>query len=133
MDVSCNHDFTHTGTSRLDLERGELVLLVSCDRCGGVVREVGRVSYHPQPRRLYVHLVELAARELGLDPARVERLRLAALRDDEGVEGLEGEVLQLCKARLGKASPAGSWRAEVVAAVERAWASHDRRLDRAAA
>jgi|GEM_PF-6486806 len=133
MDVSCNHRFSQTGVSRLARDSGELVLAVCCDRCGAQLREVGRIPYRPQPRRLYVHLVELTARELGLEQAKVERLRLAALREEPGIDGLEGEVLDLCKARLGKGVGRSSYRPEVRDAVQRAWERHDRRLDRAAA
>ena len=131
--MSCNHQTTHSGRSRYDRAGGQLLLEVVCDRCGAPIREVGSIPYVPQPRRLYVHLVELAARELGLEKARVERLRLAALREEPLDEGVEGEVLSLCRVRLGRGGRPAAYSPDVMTAVERAWELHDRRLDRAAA
>ena len=46
--VACAHDEFHSVTTRYDRERGVLVYLCTCDRCGQLVGEISRLSYRPR-------------------------------------------------------------------------------------
>jgi len=133
--MDCNHSGYRSGAARYLPSSGRLRLVVVCDSCGAELRELGSIPYRPQPRLLYIHLVELAARRLGLPQTRVAQLRLVALTGGEAAEPSERQLLALCRQRAegGQPSPRPSrYRRRVLRAVELAWAEHDHRLDRAA-
>jgi HD-GYP domain-containing protein (c-di-GMP phosphodiesterase class II) len=64
-----------------------------CDTCHAVCEEVAAVDYRPRARWFVGHLADLTARELGLEPARIARVRLAALLSDVGRDQIPPEIL----------------------------------------
>ena len=77
--MACDHSALRSGGARYLPDSGELQLTIVCDSCGAECERLERVEYRPRPRRLTGHLAELTARELGIDEARIARVRFAAL------------------------------------------------------
>jgi HD-GYP domain-containing protein (c-di-GMP phosphodiesterase class II) len=77
--MACDHSALRSGGARYLPATGQLHLMLVCDSCGGECQSLGRVDYQLRPRRLTAHLAELTARELGLEEARIARVRFAAL------------------------------------------------------
>jgi HD-GYP domain-containing protein (c-di-GMP phosphodiesterase class II) len=77
--MGCDHSALRSGGARYLPATRELQLVLVCDSCGSECESLGRVDYRLRPRRLTGHLAELTARELGLDEARIARVRFAAL------------------------------------------------------
>jgi HD-GYP domain-containing protein (c-di-GMP phosphodiesterase class II) len=77
--MACDHSALRSGGARYLRDSGELQLTIVCDSCGVECERLERVEYRPRPRRLACHLAELTARELGIDEARIARVRFAAL------------------------------------------------------
>jgi len=44
----CTHDGFHSVTTRYDRQRGVLICLWKCDRCGQLIGELRRLSYRPR-------------------------------------------------------------------------------------
>jgi HD-GYP domain-containing protein (c-di-GMP phosphodiesterase class II) len=77
--MACDHSALRSGGARYLPASGQLHLMLVCDSCGGECESLGSVDYQLRPRRLTGHLAELTARELGLEEARIARVRFAAL------------------------------------------------------
>jgi HD-GYP domain-containing protein (c-di-GMP phosphodiesterase class II) len=93
MGLACDHSGTHSGATRYDRESTELRLVLICDECGDECVELRRVEYAPHGRRFIRDLAVMVARELGLDEARIGRIRLAAMLCDVGREQIPREIL----------------------------------------
>src|ERR1700716_2648923 len=91
--MECDHLAPHSGAARYLRETSQLRLSLVCDQCGAERAEFGRIDYRPNGRRLIGQLAELTARELSLDDAQIERVRLAALVSDVGREQIPPEIL----------------------------------------
>jgi HD-GYP domain-containing protein (c-di-GMP phosphodiesterase class II) len=91
--VACDHSASHSGGARYLRSSDELELALICDACGQVRRELGRISYRLEPRRLVVQVAELIARELALDDDQAARVRFAALVCGVGRDHLPPTVL----------------------------------------
>jgi HD-GYP domain-containing protein (c-di-GMP phosphodiesterase class II) len=77
--MACDHSALRSGGARYLPATHQLALMLVCDSCGRECESLGHVEYELRPRRLTGHLAELTARELGLEEARVARVRFAAL------------------------------------------------------
>lgn len=67
--------------------------MLICDRCGGECGELERLEYAPHGHRFMRDLAELTARALGLDAARIGRIRLAAMLCDVGRQQIPSAIL----------------------------------------
>ena len=91
--MACDHSGPHSGECRYEAGLGQLSLVLVCERCGAVRRELASFNYRPRARRYAGHLVELTARELGLSELQVDRVRLAAMICDVARDQISQEVL----------------------------------------
>ncbi len=91
--MSCDHTSPRSGAARYLPESGVLRLVLVCDGCGSECDELGTMGYRPHGRRLVGQLAERTARELGLDEARIARVRLAAMVCDVGRDEIPPEIL----------------------------------------
>lgn len=89
----CSHEAPHTATATFDREAGFLRFALVCDRCGHERRELGALRHRVQARPHVNGLAERLARELGLDDATAERVRLAALVRDAGKQLLPQDIV----------------------------------------
>jgi HD-GYP domain-containing protein (c-di-GMP phosphodiesterase class II) len=93
--MTCEHSALRSGGSRYLAHSGQLALAMVCDSCGAECQSLGHVDYRPRPRRLAGHLAELTSRELGLEEARIARVRFAALVCGQCRDRIPSEIL--CK------------------------------------
>ena len=93
MARSCAHEGGHSAVGRYIAGAGRLRFLLVCDACGAERGDVDTVAYRPRPRPFANHPAERIARELGLEPRRAERVRLAALLCDIGAARIPTGVL----------------------------------------
>jgi HD-GYP domain-containing protein (c-di-GMP phosphodiesterase class II) len=93
MYVACDHSASHSGGARYLRGSNQLELALVCDGCGQVRRELGRIDYRLEPRRLVVQIAELIARELALDDDQAMRVRFAALVCGVGRDRVPASVL----------------------------------------
>ena len=91
--MACDHSGPHSGACRYLRGRGQLRLVLVCDRCGAERSELATLDYRPRGRRFVGHLAELTARELGLCEAQIARVRLAAMICDVGRDQIPSEIL----------------------------------------
>lgn len=91
--MTCEHSAPRSGAARYVPESGVLRLVLVCDACGSECAELGTLGYRPRGRRLVGQLAERTARELGLDEARIARVRLAAMVCDVGRDEIPPEIL----------------------------------------
>lgn len=91
--MTCDHSAPRSGAARYLPESGVLRLVLVCDQCGSECDELGTLGYRPHGRRLVGQLAEGTARELGLDEARISRVRLAAMVCDVGRDEIPPEIL----------------------------------------
>jgi HD-GYP domain-containing protein (c-di-GMP phosphodiesterase class II) len=93
MPAPCSHSGPHSAAARYHRDFGYLRFVLVCDRCGRERAELGTEVYrlHARPHR--DSLAERVARELGLPPDEIERVRLAALVRDVGKQHLPPGVL----------------------------------------
>jgi HD-GYP domain-containing protein (c-di-GMP phosphodiesterase class II) len=92
MPVRCSHAGGHSATARWSREHGFLRFVLVCDGCGAERGELGTQPYRVEARRHVNSLAERIGRELGLNAARQQRLRLAALMRDAGMQRLPVDI-----------------------------------------
>ncbi len=90
----CTHEAPHTATASFDREAGFLRFALVCDGCGHERRELGALRHRVEARPHVNGLAERVARGLGLDGALAERVRLAALVRDVGMQMLPGAIVE---------------------------------------
>jgi two-component system, cell cycle response regulator len=93
MARSCSHDGGHSAVGRYMRGPGRVRFLLVCDLCGAERGDIDSLAYRPRPRPFANHPAERIARTLGLEPATVDRVRLAALLCDIGTSRIPGGVL----------------------------------------
>jgi HD-GYP domain-containing protein (c-di-GMP phosphodiesterase class II) len=91
--MACDHSATHSGVLKYLRGAAKLRMTVVCDECGAEQGEIASIDYRPHARRFSAQLAELTARELGLDPHTVARVRFAMLICDVGREKIPAEIL----------------------------------------
>ena len=91
--MGCLHAGTQSGECRYDRDAGRLRLVLVCDDCGDIRAEISCLDYRPRARCLVGDLAELTARELGIEKARIPRVRLAAMVSDIGRDQIPVEIL----------------------------------------
>jgi HD-GYP domain-containing protein (c-di-GMP phosphodiesterase class II) len=91
--MACDHSASHSGGARYLRGASQLQLVLVCDTCGAELAQLGRVSYHVEPRRLVVRVAELIARELELSEEQTARVRFAALVCGVGRDKIPASIL----------------------------------------
>ncbi|MEA2445500.1 MAG: hypothetical protein QOJ12_2792 [Thermoleophilales bacterium] len=90
----CNHARGHSGRGRFAEHHGGLRFVLVCDECGAERREVVAIPYKLKAKPFANSLAELTAKELGLAPELVDRVRLAAMLCDVATAQIPSAILQ---------------------------------------
>lgn len=94
MASPCAHDGGHSAVGRYLADPGQVRFVLICDACGAERGDVDSLAYRPHPRPYAKQPAALIAQALGLEPAHVERIRLAALLCDVGTVCIPESVLE---------------------------------------
>jgi HD-GYP domain-containing protein (c-di-GMP phosphodiesterase class II) len=89
----CDHARGHSGRGHLS-EQGRLRFALVCDECGAERREVHTVAYNLNAKPYANSLAELTAKELGLAPELVGRVRLASMLCDVATSQIPPAILE---------------------------------------